>query len=76
VRSRGTALVDRVGTSDSPTQAQRDVWLSEEQSWRQTIAQVIEQFTAASRGEAVTSLSELREKTGGQLSEFRTRLGG
>jgi hypothetical protein len=76
LRSRGAALVDRVGTSDSPTQAQRDAWLSEEQSWRQTVAQLIERFTAASRSEAVTALSELREKTGGQLSDIRTRLGG
>lgn len=76
VSAIGRGLVDRVGTPDAPTDAERKAFFVDEARWRNAVKFVQNKFTADKYTEPAAALGELIDRYGPRLTEFRTRLGG
>jgi hypothetical protein len=71
----GYALVNRIGTDDSPTYAERKAFREQEKQWRAAIEYYAKKFRADDREEAANTLGRWLDRFGPKLTEMRVRLG-
>lgn len=76
VLAMGKALADRVGTSNSPRNAERQAFFVAEEMWRNAVKFGQNKLTTAKYEQGVAALGELIDRYGPTLKEIRTVLGG
>jgi hypothetical protein len=72
----GRALANRLGSDNSPTNAERQSFSVAEEMWRNAVKFMQNKFTADKYHEPASALGELIDRYGPMLKEIRTRLGG
>lgn len=76
IEKKGTALTNRLGSGNSPTNKERQAFLDEETKWRSAVKYGMDRFRENSREEAANGLAELLDRFGPKLAEIRIHLGG
>src|SRR5262249_11908415 len=70
IEKNGTALVNRLGSSTSPTAEERQAFLNEEHKWRLVVKGLQNMFHENKREEAVNGLGELLYRFGPKFDQM------